>query len=210
MRLFRICIAAIVLVLAPLVLNATGAAAQVRPDPCAPGTSQYPPSACQMRISVTVVTPGATIRVTGGGFRQRTTVTITLTRSNPGGGGGRQGRSLSNALSMAEQPPFGVVTDESGAFDTDVKIPENLTPGRYTLAASGDSGINPDGPPRVLTADFTVVAASANVPAARSQAGGSLARTGFGTLLPVGAGAGLAAAGLGLIFVARRRKAAAA
>ncbi|CCH85788.1 exported protein of unknown function [Modestobacter italicus] len=91
-----------------------------------------------------------------------------------------------------------VVADENGNFTVDVTIPANLVNGEHSLVATG---VDANGNPYVLRADFTV---SGGV-ASSAQPGG-LAYTGASIALPMLGGLTAVGVGGGLLVAARRRK----
>lgn len=87
-----------------------------------------------LTLSQTSAEPGALITVSGAGYAARTTVAV-IFESRP--------------VLLAE-----TVTDGSGAFTAQVRIPTNATPGEHTMKARGE---HRGGGIRVLTATITVL-----------------------------------------------------
>lgn len=141
----------------------------------APALAAYPPSGCGLTVSATSVAAGGTVTLTGCGFAAGSTVTITV-------------ESTTQVLGT-------VVTDAAGAFSKTVTIPSNLAPGTHTLKATGTA---PDQSSVVLSASFTVTAAS-------SQGTGT-AFTGSNPWPTVLIGGGLLLVGAMLVMTVRRRR----
>jgi hypothetical protein len=118
------------------------------------------------------VTQGETVTLRGTGYAPHTAVTVAI-YSEP--------RVLTT-----------VFTDENGAFEVTVTIPEGLAAGEHTLVASG---VDEAGNVRNLTLPVTV--------AADGEA--ALASTGADTALPLAGGAAALLLGGGLLVAARRR-----
>jgi hypothetical protein len=91
-----------------------------------------------------------------------------------------------------------VVADENGNFTVDVTIPANLVNGNHSLVATG---VDADGNPYVLRADFAVTGGVAS-----SAQPGGLAYTGASIALPMLGGLTAVGVGGGLLVAARRRK----
>ncbi|HVE76335.1 MAG TPA: hypothetical protein VND22_06165 [Actinomycetota bacterium] len=109
-------------------------------SPAAPAGAQYPPTEGDLIVDKTVVVPGGTIDVEGGGFGAGVVVAVSL--ECPDG----------------ETQLGTFTTDENGNFKGQVRIPENQRPGSCILRARGQ-GANLA--PRTLSARITVRAADA-------------------------------------------------
>ena len=149
--------------------------------------AQYPPVATGCRVSVNVVTPGARITVSCGGFRPRTVARI-IVRSTP--------REIGTAI-----------TDGAGALTQAVTIPADIELGAHELVMSGESA---SGGVREVSVPLTVVASRSGVlSGTRTGAGtggGALSRTGSSHTVPLGAAAvGLVGLGTASLVIARRR-----
>jgi LPXTG-motif cell wall-anchored protein len=146
--------------------------------------AQSPPTVGPgVAVSSTNPAPGEDVTVSGSGFAPNSMATIVL------------GEKLLRQ----------VVTNAQGAFTETVEIPCGFPPGPTTLSVRG---VDPTGAPRVVNSAMNV--ADAECPGAAGagarSAGGSLARTGGNSTVPVTA-IGVAAVLLGAlgVVVARRR-----
>lgn len=189
MRIARMLL--IVMAVAGVSFLAVPAGAQTR-SPCAPGgpasrpanpsnPSQYPPNECGLRLGQSQARPGERVDVAGDGYRPNSTVTVEF-------------RSAPTFLASVQ-------TNSAGSFAVSVTIPADASSGRHTIAAVG---VNPNGTPRELTADITIVASGAGE-RGRSNAAATLPRTGAGIAAAVGGGVGLIVVGLFAVRSARRR-----
>jgi hypothetical protein len=106
---------------------------------------------------------GASIVVSGGGFKRDTFVTLTLTSAGNAGGGAPYGGEDDDdddddgPYRGAAKAPIALgsaTVDSRGRFSTAITIP-TTAPGRYEVSASG---ISPRGSRRVATARLRVVA----------------------------------------------------
>lgn len=158
---------------------------------CAPGgpasgpdtsnPSQYPPNECGLRLGQTTARPGEPVDVAGDGYRPNSTVSVEF-------------RSAPTFLASTQ-------ANSAGSFSVTVTIPANASPGRHTIAGVGQ---NPNGTPRELTADITIVAAGAERGRSASAAG-ALPRTGQSIALAAAGGLALIAVGAVAVRAARRR-----
>ncbi|MBW3589284.1 MAG: hypothetical protein KY429_07685 [Actinobacteria bacterium] len=148
--------------------------------------AQYPPTVGDLVIDKTVVEPGESVRVSGGGFCPGTQVTVTLVPTGSTTGAPR-------ALGT-------FTTDASGNFAGSVIIPTDTPPGTYTLQATGQS--SDCVATRVLSANLTVRAAQAAV--ARGPRGFG-AVTGIEALPWVVGGLAVIGLGTGMVVISRRR-----
>lgn len=212
MRLLRICIGASTLAFGMLVLG-TGSAVAASPCPPGPGFTppgpppQYPMGLCRLALSRGSARPGQSMTASGGGYRPGSSVVLGLgPAGSAGGGGGRGGRSLTSAVGMPRVQVAQATAGADGRVTLVFAAPDAA--GQYEVDATG---VDPNGEAYELSAPLRVVAASAVTrTAAVAKPSGGLARTGINPLAPAGAGLALAAGGLGLTLVARRRKATAA
>jgi len=157
-----------------------GAAAQTASGPCAPGQSQYPPSACGLTLSASVGSAGDSLTVRGAGYAGNGSVSIEF-------------RSQPVTIGTAR-------ADGTGAFITTVAVPANATAGTHTVAGVGT---NPNGSVRELTAQF-VVQSGAPVVSNQSQ---TLPATGSGSSVRSAlVGAGLVALGAAAVGATRARR----
>jgi hypothetical protein len=97
------------------------------------------------------------------------------------------------------------VTDENGAFEVTVTIPENLPAGEHSLVVTG---VDDEGNERTLRVDVTVAASgTATVKGAAlvTASGGRHPDTGFSVAGPLLGGTAAVGLGAGLLVVSRRR-----
>lgn len=153
---------------------------------CSPGTV-YPPSSCAVGVSRSFVAAGGTLIVAGTGFLGESRVDVYL---------------------HSRQVLLGYGTaDGSGNFRLSVTIPADTTPGRHQII---ESGLNPDGSPRLLTDTISVTLRITTTAAAvfRPTSTGGLPFTGAQIVGMSTTGAFLVFGGVGMLLVARRRRAA--
>jgi len=162
---------------------------------------QYPPEELFITVSDTTPTPGQTVTVTAGTFAPGTSVSMTF-------------HSVTRFLGEDDD------VDATGRTVQNVTIPADATLGTHTITASGTA---PSGAPRSLSTNLTVVSAGGGGGAAggggtgtgatgagTTSAQGGLPRTGDNSIPLARVGLVTLAVGAGLVFVTRRRRAAAA
>lgn len=179
---------------AALALGSVGAVALPAPAGAQTCPSTYTPSTCvAVTLSASIVAPGGTITITGGGFLAFSIIVITF-HTTP--------------VTLAT-----VRADANGNFSVTVTIPASATPGSHFIEASG-TGAN--GQPLTLTTPITiasVVPVSTNNQSTQTQASqsrptsttGQLPFTGTDLALTVGTGGVLVVAGAAAIAASRRR-----
>lgn len=151
---------------------------------CTPGANSYPPSSCAAGVSSTSIPAGGSLTVSGEGFADAAMVHVYL-HSSPV----LLGSGTANA---------------NGAFELGVTIPLGAPLGQHEIV---ESGTNPDGSVRQLTAAITVTArAASTTAAATSSTGGGLPFTGAQIAGMSATGALLVFGGIGMLLVARRRR----
>ncbi len=206
-----------ILTIAPLGSGGVASAATVRIVGCpapiaararaAAHAAIYPPSGTTLAVSISIVTPGGTITITGRGFFPGSTITIYL---------------------CSQVTQVGTATAGSdGSFSATVSIPGSTPPGTHELAAVGTSA---SGGPLVQVADITVAGASpvaqgqgnqgnqgqagsqGNQGGAQGQAGhgaqsnGQVAFTGIYAVPMILVALALVLSGSALVLIARRRR----
>lgn len=151
----------------------------------------YPPAPLFTTVSDSTVVRGQVIDITAGTFMAGTNVTFTFT---------------SEPVTLGSD-----AADADGVAAISAAIPADARLGSHTISASGTGT---DGSPLTLSTTVTVV--SAEAAAAEAVAGarpvtvsGALPRTGDSSLPLARVGAALLAVGGGLVFITRRRRAAA-
>lgn len=183
---------------------------------------QYPPGQCQLQLSRNTVAAGQSLTVSGSGYDPGSGVHLQLFRGQSGQALGAApalaaiGLQPERSLAWADrvlgtqlaQAATGrslatVSANGQGQFSTDVTIPGDVTPGRYTITATGYR----NGAPYELAADLMVTAAGTG--AARGG-GGNLPRTGAFIAGLAALGAALTGAGTVAVVAARRRRTAGA
>jgi 5-hydroxyisourate hydrolase-like protein (transthyretin family) len=124
-----------------------------------------PPSAITPELSVdpAEVAPGDCTEVSGTGYTPSSTVTVQLTDAdgNPVG------------------EPFVAETDETGAFTTELCVPEDAEPGDYTVVGTDDTTGTPAEAPLVVT-EAPAIDPSITVDPAEVVPGGTTTVTGEG------------------------------
>ena len=175
-----------------LMLLAGPASAQQSPSssPCAPGgpqprpsAGQYPPQCASPRASASQVAAGGLLRVTGQCPTSNSTVDLRLSPSN---------------TSLGTFP-----TNGNGFFDAEVKIPEGVSPGNYSIETRCTGVLNATferGP------NLQVLAAAQNRPAAQPARAGTLPRTGTEPGRLAISGLVLVGLGVGAVVATRRRR----
>lgn len=160
------------------VLVLSGAPVSAQTGTCPPGsTPAYPPAACELAVSTTLVRPGDPVAVSGGGFAPNSTVTL---------------RFDSTQVGTAQ-------TNSTGVLSTTVTVPTNAAPGTHSITAVGT---DPSGRPRQLNATVSVL----GVQVTRDR-DVDLPRTGSSSTLPAGiAGIVLVGVGSAATVAARRRR----
>ena len=148
--------------------------------------AQYPPTVADLVIDKTVVEPGESIRVSGGGFCPGTQVTVSLV--------------LTGSTTGSPRALGTFTTDSSGNFVGSVTIPADTPPGSYRLESTGQSA--DCRATRVLSANFSVRAEQAAV-ARGPRATGAV--TGIEALPWLIGGLAVVGLGTGMVVISRRR-----
>lgn len=144
-------------------------------------SGSYPPGACSVSVSVTVITPGGSFSFT------------TPPVFDPG--------ELVNATIHSQVYQVGTFrANSSGAVSGTVTVPSTIAPGTHEFILTGETS------GQVVSTTFQVVLPAA---AAAPPSNASLPFTGAVVFPVLGAGAGLLVAGGVLLFLLRRRRPAA-